>query len=137
MTTSAEWRVPDWMTSYTLIIDREELWRNSRPHSHRRIVNKASAEYIATKLGCSAEYLTRVAKHWADRMEWPTYTYIDRAVGPYDVDLERERPLKYAEVRVDLTCEVLSVTMDQEPDRLRVGNSWAPWPEKKKSDAST
>lgn len=127
-----EWKVPDWMVSYTIIIDREELWLNNRPHSHKRIVNKASAESIAGQLGCGVEYLTRVAQHWANRMNWPTHTYIDRASllnGPDDVDVERERPNEFAEVRVGLDCEVRSVTMDQEPDRLWVGNSWDSWPE--------
>lgn len=127
-----EWKVPEWMKSYRLVIDREELWLNNRPHSHKRIVNKASAESIAGQLGCSVEYLTRVAQHYADRMDWPTHTYTDRAIGLDDVDVELARPLKFAEVRVDLTCEVLSVTMEQEPDRLCVGNSWTPWPERTK-----
>lgn len=124
--------LPEWMTSYRLIVDRKELWLNGRPHTHKYVVNKASAESVAGQLGCRVEYLTNVAQHWANRMNWPTYTHTDRARGPDDIDVEYERPLEFAEVRVMLGCDTLSVAAEQEPDRLWVGNSWTPWPERTK-----
>lgn len=129
----AEYDPPDWMNSYTIVIDREELWLNGRPHSHKRIVNKSSVESIAGHLGCSVGYLTKVAQHWADRMEWPTHSYTDRGIGPDDVNLELERPLKFAEVVVMLTCETLSIAGPNSPDRILVGNSWSTWPENNQS----
>lgn len=124
--------VPDWMNTYSLVIDREELWLNGRPHTHKRIVNKASAESIAGQLGCSVEYLTSVAQHWANRMNWPTYTYIDRAIGTDDIDAEYQRPLEFTEVPVRLDCAELFASEASTPDRLWVGNSWVPWPERTK-----